>query len=548
MATSHPRPANTVSPATLPALPAQVGSSLDYAREDHSHGSPPAVPGPPGPAGTTWYTGAGAPAPPPPGVDGDFYLDSTNGDFYLVVAGAWVFQGNLGPPGSVWFTGAGAPAPPPPGVDSDMYLDTLNGDVYQLVAGAWVLVANLTGPAGPAGAPGPPGPPGPPGTAGSVWIATAGPPVGPPPGVDGDMYLDTTNGDVWQVIAGAWVLVDNITGPPGPGGSSRAYPFLIWVDRSASPAPAPPGGAGTYAEPFTTIQAAINTIPAPTSAAEEQRRWVILIAPGDYPENLTIGPARSVALLGLGPWSLGLGDLPFHGSSVPFGIQWNLDQAAEFSAQRPSLYLGTVMDPDGFSTHVDNATGCRITGNLAIASTPTFTTSELHLRGVWINGQLVSTSAGATNCDWHRCRVDGVVNGSTLLLNYADSCRFDGALTLQSIGRLLFCRFSQNVTFAQVNSNFPPIGVFCSTFAGARLWTCLALTATPMDLASYRAFWLSGSTAPSFVTILEQLSGPIGSRPTDINLPGTCYFDTTLGIPIWSVNPGLWCNANGLGV
>lgn len=49
--------------------------------------------------GTVWYTGAGAPV----GLqnDGDFYLDSTNGDYYEQIAGAWVLQGSLlGPAGT----------------------------------------------------------------------------------------------------------------------------------------------------------------------------------------------------------------------------------------------------------------------------------------------------------------------------------------------------------------------------------------------------------------------------------------------------------------
>jgi hypothetical protein len=54
-------------------------------------------------------------------------------------------------------------------------------------------------PTGPAGAIGPVGPMGQPGIRGSRWYTAAGPPgVIPDTRVDGDMYLDESNGDVWR--------------------------------------------------------------------------------------------------------------------------------------------------------------------------------------------------------------------------------------------------------------------------------------------------------------------------------------------------------------
>ena len=54
-------------------------------------------------------------------------------------------------------------------------------------------------PTGPAGPVGPPGLTGSPGTRGSRWYTGAGAPAGvPDTRVDGDMWLDETNGDVWR--------------------------------------------------------------------------------------------------------------------------------------------------------------------------------------------------------------------------------------------------------------------------------------------------------------------------------------------------------------
>jgi hypothetical protein len=58
------------------------------------------------------------------------------------------------------------------------------------------------------------GPTGPAGADGSVWSSGSGVPTG---GADGDFYLRTSNGDVYENINGVWTVVDNLTGPQGSG-------------------------------------------------------------------------------------------------------------------------------------------------------------------------------------------------------------------------------------------------------------------------------------------------------------------------------------------
>lgn len=68
--------------------------------------------------------------------------------------------------------------------------------------------AGLTGPAGPQGPAGAAGPPGgagatgPAGTRGSMWYVAAGPPTTIAGELPGDMYLDNTTGDIYQIDAG----------------------------------------------------------------------------------------------------------------------------------------------------------------------------------------------------------------------------------------------------------------------------------------------------------------------------------------------------------
>lgn len=139
-----------------------------------------------------------------------------------------------GPPGA---TGATGPAGPktnilsdngPPlntaGVNGDYYLNLLNGDFYGPKAGGvWPgsPAMNLKGPAGATGATGSPGATGATGPAGqaSLIIQGAGAP-GSGVGNNGDYYINASNGDMYgPKAAGAWPGSPfvNIKGPAGSG-------------------------------------------------------------------------------------------------------------------------------------------------------------------------------------------------------------------------------------------------------------------------------------------------------------------------------------------
>ena len=106
----------------------------------------------------------------------------------------------------------------------------------------WTMEANITGPqgamgargiSGPQGLQGPEGPQGVAGARGSLWSTGSGTPTAT--GQSGDLYLDTSSGDVYELVAGAWVLKANIKGPQGAQGpngvvrdcsSSSYYPGI----------------------------------------------------------------------------------------------------------------------------------------------------------------------------------------------------------------------------------------------------------------------------------------------------------------------------------
>lgn len=170
--------------------------------------------GPKGDAGSMWLYGAGSPSDSL-GTDGDFYLDTNNGDIYEKDTSTWVLITNItgpqGDEGASWLYGTGVPSDSS-GQDGDLYLNTVTGDVYQKQGGIWSIIANIAGP---------------PGDDGSGWLYGEGIPSDTI-GYDDDFYLDTSNGDVYNKQVGNWVLIANITGPPGTDGVDLNV--NAWVD------------------------------------------------------------------------------------------------------------------------------------------------------------------------------------------------------------------------------------------------------------------------------------------------------------------------------
>lgn len=104
---------------------------------------------------STLFSGATEPPASGLGADGDFYICTQTHNMYgPKTSGAWGAawtQGLPGPRGFYWYEGAGAPGAIVGQINGDMYLNTTNGDVYNLIAGVWTVVGNIRGAAGSQG-------------------------------------------------------------------------------------------------------------------------------------------------------------------------------------------------------------------------------------------------------------------------------------------------------------------------------------------------------------------------------------------------------------
>jgi len=120
----------------------------------------------------------------------------------IIIQGEQGPKGETGERGSLWFADTGPPSSSPTTATAkpqDMYLDTLTGDVHQMMDGTRSAAPSQ----------GPQGERGDKGKRGSMWFFGASDPTTIPDTQDYDLYLNTVNGDVWQLLGSTWRKVTN---------------------------------------------------------------------------------------------------------------------------------------------------------------------------------------------------------------------------------------------------------------------------------------------------------------------------------------------------
>lgn len=155
------------------------------------------------------------------GNDNDYYVNTIDGYFYYKNNGAWgselfTLKGTQGPTGAVGPMG-------PPGANGATGPQGFQGETGTPGAQGQPGATGPQGAQGPTGSPGPTGPAGANGATGpagqsSIWYNGAGIPSNTL-GINGDVYLNSVNGDVYKKASNVWgVAVANIKGPIGATG------------------------------------------------------------------------------------------------------------------------------------------------------------------------------------------------------------------------------------------------------------------------------------------------------------------------------------------
>jgi hypothetical protein len=303
------------------------------------------------------------------------------------------------------------------------------------------------------------------------------------------------------------------TGATGPEAFLWGEETIFWADSNA-----PGPGNGTPADPYNSLQAAVNgatNSPLATASGMRARLIILIAANSVFNEDIVIPPARHVQLLGLGPWVLGNSDLANFGSSIPRNITVQTNQAAEniylamgpaFDA-RPVTVIGTFDNGTSVSTHTNYTDGAIISGNVQFLNTDPvdpFTTIEFQLLNARVAGNIGPDPAdphqGITNAYIYNSRVNTINDGGLRIQRMVDSTS-DGTLVVAGYSHITNTFINGNVTAGGAFSDVPPTGIFNSQFSTIT-WTGPLV----LDTASNYYFVNSASTLVGAKTVLFSMA------------------------------------------
>lgn len=221
---------------------------------------------------------------------------------------------------------------------------------------------------------------------------------------------------------------------------------------------------GSYQTPYKTIQAALTAIGTPTSADEQNTRIVLLIAPGEYDESITIPAGRSITLIALGPVTLGDS---VDSSTTARNITWSVDEDSEHTGGiNPSLTIATLAR--GNVSHQDSrrAVGFIVTGDFIIdESSPS--SIELFLNSVVIKGDVNgSGNTGPLHVQMYDTDIIGDFTCPPARLDLVENCKFGGPVAVIGYSRISYSVISAGIFVATLEDRVKPRGLISCDISG----------------------------------------------------------------------------------
>ena len=231
---------------------------------------------------------------------------------------------------------------------------------------------------------------------------------------------------------------------------------------------------GSISCPYSTIQSAIDSIPAATSANELRQVYYILIASGTYDEDLVIdGTRKKIALLGLGPVNLGIMNGPSWTPGGPGGtirnITWFTSTLDNFGTGIRNALIITSLDQfgEGITTHESYISKFRVSGDINCSNISASGSAELQF-SVEVFGDL-NTPTDIFQVYLYKSRIRGVFSGGpSTNFQVAEFCRFQGLVTVGRYSHIISCNFNNGMTVSTASSpgDVSPRGMMLSQFAG----------------------------------------------------------------------------------
>ena len=261
---------------------------------------------------------------------------------------------------------------------------------------------------------------------------------------------------------------------------SYSYTNVYYVAPNGSNSNA--GGGNT---PFLTIQHALTTIGASSSTSEQQKRFVIFIAPGIYDETLTVPVGRNIALLGLGPWTLGDAITPTNSRNITVLTD---GAVVDSGYLRPSLTVGTILDGSTAYARSSHTEGATISGSILVSAGATSSAVDIHLINTRVMGGMSGTQTEEIGIYAYKSYVTTAVTmAAAKFVDIVDSS-FLAAVSVKSFNHISGSKFGNGITVTEntiPNTTGVPVGIFDSDIYG--IFTGPA-TSFKVDATTYRMF------------------------------------------------------------
>lgn len=222
-------------------------------------------------------------------------------------------NGADGAPGSVWYSGAGAPSAGL-GINGDFYLNTSNGDVYAKSAGSWSVVTNLTGPAGSY-------------SPGGTDVALADGGTGASltdPNADRIMFWDDSAGQVTWLTPGTNLTITGTT-IDASGSGSAELPWRYWELANVSTPFSV--DAGTWARNTSAwSEASVITINSGygaqngSAAQNDQVTWKYAMGAGTWTVKLYVRKSSNTGIVTVLLDGVSVGTLDTYAASAALAV------------------------------------------------------------------------------------------------------------------------------------------------------------------------------------------------------------------------------------
>jgi hypothetical protein len=223
--------------------------------------------------------------------------------------------------------------------------------------------------------------------------------------------------------------------------------------------------------PFITIQAAVSAIGAPADLNDQKQRFSILIAPGEYDEDVSVQAGRRIAFIPLGPVTLGDGTVNAnYASTTPRNL--TVDCTPAFGG-RATFAIGTIIGDEVHGTKGAQTAAMTISGNIVFTGAPTIAeAATVRLSTIYVYGNIDGTTLSSIGVDLHinKSRIDGTCGGTNVALFQASGADLRGLGTFLFAGNMIDCSINAGLTVAaapnfQGAAGFPP-GMYSCYFAG----------------------------------------------------------------------------------